>query len=206
MTMTMSYQADIITAITMLKERNGSCIIEDSAGDYYHDIGQKVDKCHVLDQRWWRMVFASRIRAYTSSAPPRKRLHCLVAIYKEMMYDIQNEGVRVQHQNVLETWAAVENDTKTYPKVVTFLMSSGDKYYAIGTHYVTLDLCTPSDAKPDVEINHGILYNQLNVECDIVNKCKRTNPFEQSFLIKNLAVLSLFLPYQQRLTQKQNTR
>lgn len=48
--------------------------------------------------------------------------------------------------------------------------------------------------------------NSRDVECDIVNKCKRTNPFEQSFLIKNLAVLSLFLPYQQRLTQKQNTR
>lgn len=63
--------------------------------------------------------------------------------YSEPIYRPQNhKGVRVQPQNVLKTWSANENDTKTYPKVMTFLMSSGDKCYAIGTHYVTLDLCT----------------------------------------------------------------
>jgi len=127
----MSYQADIITAITMLKERNGSCIIA---------IKKTVQSIisMTLDKKWMNAMFLATLKKMVTNGIliKKKSLYKLSSntknapllscnfrgdevVQKEVLNRPQDhEGadcvLGVQHQNALETWDGVESDTKRY--------------------------------------------------------------------------------------------
>jgi hypothetical protein len=130
----MSYQADIITAITMLKERNGSCIIA---------IKKTVQASWNSESKWINAMFLATLKKMVTngiliknksryklgSNTKKSPLLCFnfrgnevqkEVRYSEPKYRSQDhEGadcpvLGVQHQNVLETWDGFESDTKIY--------------------------------------------------------------------------------------------
>jgi hypothetical protein len=130
----MSYQAEIIAAITMLKERNGSCIIA---------IKKTVQASRNNESKCMNAMFLATLKkmvtngiliknksryklgSNTKKAPLLSCNYRGNEVQKEVRYSEpiyrpqDHEGVDcpvlgVQHQNVLKSWDGVDSDTKIY--------------------------------------------------------------------------------------------